>query len=185
MAPILSWPQCVELFPILFWVSFTGIRATIQFLISPVKGFSQLNTTEPYWWQVNIGSGNGLVPSGNKPLPAPMLSQTMLQFAVCHQASVPTEFNQSVPHHNKVKTVCKILRMPCVLGLFFMELCMEIIPFSLPELWFFWSQKIMRILPVPIQKSSSLHQQWLDFINKWYVLLIFFSWVVLLEPECK
>ena len=25
--------------------------------------------------QVNIGSGNGLVPSGNKPLPEPMLTQ--------------------------------------------------------------------------------------------------------------
>ena len=28
------------------------------------------------WWSVNIGSGNGLVPSGNKPLPEPMLTQT-------------------------------------------------------------------------------------------------------------
>ena len=26
-------------------------------------------------WQVNIGSGNGLVPLGNKPLPEPMLTQ--------------------------------------------------------------------------------------------------------------
>ena len=26
------------------------------------------------WWEVNIGSGNGLVPSGNKPLPEPMLT---------------------------------------------------------------------------------------------------------------
>ena len=26
--------------------------------------------------KVNIGSGNGLVPSGNKPLPEPMLTQT-------------------------------------------------------------------------------------------------------------
>ena len=25
-------------------------------------------------WSVNIGSGNGLVPSGNKPLPEPMLT---------------------------------------------------------------------------------------------------------------
>ena len=30
----------------------------------------------PYRWLVNIGSGNGLVPSGNKPLPEPMLTQT-------------------------------------------------------------------------------------------------------------
>ena len=28
-----------------------------------------------YWWQVNIGSGNGLVPSGKKPLPEQMLIQ--------------------------------------------------------------------------------------------------------------
>ena len=28
-----------------------------------------MNVTGPYWWYVNIGSGNGLVPSGNKPLP--------------------------------------------------------------------------------------------------------------------
>ena len=28
------------------------------------------------YWQVNIGSGNGLVPSGTKPLPYPMLTKT-------------------------------------------------------------------------------------------------------------
>ena len=28
----------------------------------------QMNVTGSYWWSVNIGSGNGLVPSGNKPL---------------------------------------------------------------------------------------------------------------------
>ena len=28
-----------------------------------------------YLWLVNIGSGNGLVSSGNKPLPGPMLTQ--------------------------------------------------------------------------------------------------------------
>ena len=27
------------------------------------------------WWSVNIGTGNGLVLSGNKPLPEPMLTQ--------------------------------------------------------------------------------------------------------------
>ena len=35
----------------------------------------QVNATRPYWWLVNIGSGNGLVPSGNKPLSEPMLTQ--------------------------------------------------------------------------------------------------------------
>ena len=34
-----------------------------------------INVTGLHWWSVNIGSGNGLVPSGNKPLPEPMLTQ--------------------------------------------------------------------------------------------------------------
>ena len=33
-------------------------------------------------WQVNIGSGNGLVPSRNKPLPKPML--TIICVAIWH-----------------------------------------------------------------------------------------------------
>ena len=34
-----------------------------------------MNTTEPFWKEVDIGSGNGLVLSGSKPLPEPMLTQ--------------------------------------------------------------------------------------------------------------
>ena len=34
----------------------------------------RVNATTPHWSLVNIGSGNGLVPSGNKPLPEPMLT---------------------------------------------------------------------------------------------------------------
>ena len=34
-----------------------------------------MNATGPYLLSVNIGSGNGLVPSGNKPLPETMLTQ--------------------------------------------------------------------------------------------------------------
>ena len=34
-----------------------------------------LNAKGPHWWLVNIGSGNGLVPSVNKALPEPMLTQ--------------------------------------------------------------------------------------------------------------
>ena len=50
-----------------------------------------MNATRPYQWQVNIGSGNGLVPSGNKPLPEPMFSQIYVQIYVAkwrHYASV-------------------------------------------------------------------------------------------------
>ena len=42
-----------------------------------------MNATGLHWWSVNIGSGNGLVPSGNKPLPEPMLTQNC-----CHMASL-------------------------------------------------------------------------------------------------
>ena len=38
----------------------------------------QVNATKLQWWDVNIGSGNGLVPSGNKPLPDPVLTKTLV-----------------------------------------------------------------------------------------------------------
>ena len=34
-----------------------------------------INVTGLHWWSVNIGAGNGLLPDGTKPLPAPMLTQ--------------------------------------------------------------------------------------------------------------
>ena len=34
-----------------------------------------MNVIGLHWWSVKIGSGNGLVSSGNKPLPEPMLTQ--------------------------------------------------------------------------------------------------------------
>ena len=56
---------------------FTEILDNLSFkLILVIDGWcSQMNATEPHWWKINIGSGNGLVPSGNKPLPEPMLTQ--------------------------------------------------------------------------------------------------------------
>ena len=42
--------------------------------------------TGPYWWYVNIGSVNGLVPSGNKQLSKPMSTRTEFNIAIwCHQ----------------------------------------------------------------------------------------------------
>ena len=40
-----------------------------------------LYCTKHIWYSINIGSGNGLVPSGNKPLPEPMLTQIFI--AIC------------------------------------------------------------------------------------------------------
>ena len=43
----------------------------------------QVNATRPHWWLVNIGSGNGLVPSGTKPLPELMFDSDLYR----HMAS--------------------------------------------------------------------------------------------------
>ena len=37
--------------------------------------YPQLNDTEYFRWQVNIGSGNDFVPLGSKSLPEPILNQ--------------------------------------------------------------------------------------------------------------
>ena len=48
----------------------------------------QMIATGPYWWYVNIGSVNGLVPSGNKQLFKPMSTRTEFNIAIwCHQAT--------------------------------------------------------------------------------------------------
>ena len=51
-----------------------------------------MNATETCWWKDKIGSGNGLVPSGNKPLCEPMLAQ--FYGAIWHQEG-----------HNKFKLI--------------------------------------------------------------------------------
>ena len=38
--------------------------------------YLQFAIYQRYWWYVNIDSGNGLVPSDNKPLPDPNLTQS-------------------------------------------------------------------------------------------------------------
>ena len=43
---------------------------------------AQVNATEHLCWEVNIGSGNGLVLLGNKPLPEPILAQ--IYVAICY-----------------------------------------------------------------------------------------------------
>ena len=54
-----------------------------------------MNFTGPYWWLVNIGLGNGLVPSGNKPLPVLMLTQ--LNVATWHICELTEIINSLWP----------------------------------------------------------------------------------------
>ena len=51
----------------------------VTFKCNSNKHCSGMNTKGNHWWQVKIGTGNGLMPSGTKPLPEPMLNQS------CHQ----------------------------------------------------------------------------------------------------
>ena len=48
------------------------------------------------WGEVNIGPGNGLVPSGNKQLPEPML--TKIDVTICHQLPTMSEPFTCLPH---------------------------------------------------------------------------------------
>ena len=43
--------------------------------VQPLQNYSQGNATKPHYWDVNIGSGNGLVLSGSKPLSELILTQ--------------------------------------------------------------------------------------------------------------
>ena len=54
-----------------------------------------MNVIGIHWWSVNIGSSNGLVPTGHKPLPEPILTQ------ICrHMASLGhNELTWSAPNH--------------------------------------------------------------------------------------
>ena len=77
-----------------------------------------MNVTGPHWWSVNIGSGNGLVPSHNKPLPEPMLTQ--ISVAIWrHQATM--SFNTwevlSYIYHTS-QQLCTWFVLYCVLLLF-------------------------------------------------------------------
>ena len=43
-----------------------------------LRNWPHMNVTGPYWWWINIGSGNGLVSDGTKPLPRPTLDQVFV-----------------------------------------------------------------------------------------------------------
>ena len=48
--------------------------------------------TRLHWWSVNIGSGNVFVPSGDKPLPEPMLTQISITIMVSLSHNELTRF---------------------------------------------------------------------------------------------
>ena len=59
-----------------------------------------MNATGPYWWSVNIGSGNGLVLSGSTQLPDQMLTQINVDPDKCWPRSVsPNSITRSQLTH--------------------------------------------------------------------------------------
>ena len=70
-----------NLSPWQIWQAFSIVTRilTVKLLSSECRrswqNLTKMNATKPHWWEVNIYSGNGLVLSGVKPLPDPMLTQ--------------------------------------------------------------------------------------------------------------
>ena len=58
------------------WVKlvFFKLNYKDRYLEHLLYNYHQVNAAKPHWWLVNFDSGNSLVPSGNKPLPEPMLA---------------------------------------------------------------------------------------------------------------
>ena len=54
-------------------------------LLMHIWNCSQMHASEPYWLELNIGSGNGLVLSCNKPSSEPMLGQIYFDKLNLHQ----------------------------------------------------------------------------------------------------
>ena len=61
-----------------------------------LRNCSPMNATETHQCKYNIGSGNGFVPSGNKPLPVPMMN------LLCHHMILPgyNEFNYTTTSYS-------------------------------------------------------------------------------------
>ena len=61
----------------------------------------RVNATRPGWWLINIGSGDRLVSSSNKPLPKPMLTQIYVTIWIHWQTKTWTKWS---PSYNPVGT---------------------------------------------------------------------------------
>ena len=58
---------------------YIGLTLYLEYFLG---NWPQLIATKPHWRFVNTGSGNGLVPSGTKPLPEPVLTHS--EPNLCH-----------------------------------------------------------------------------------------------------
>ena len=75
--------------------------------------FYQVNATTPHWSLVNSGSGNGLVPSGNKPLPEPCWPRSLSPYDVTSPQWVK-DVHQSQRQSWDIILECQIEGQPCL-----------------------------------------------------------------------
>ena len=91
----------------------------------------QVNARRPLPWLVNIGSGNGLVPSGNKPLPEPILTRSMSPYSIAR----PQWVNSTVlstdfyPSALRPEGYCRCLR-PSVCLSVRLSVCLSVRPYD-------------------------------------------------------
>ena len=72
-----------------------------------------MNVSGLHWWSVNIGSGNGLVPSGNKPLPEVMLTQILSPYGVTRPQWVNSLTLRQNDHHFTDIVKCIFINENC------------------------------------------------------------------------
>ena len=66
-----------------------------HFLLNCLQG----KATRPHWWWVGIGSGNGLVPLGNKPLPEPISTHIYDAYCAIRPRWVNIHPSESIKHN--------------------------------------------------------------------------------------
>ena len=83
------------------WRIVSSRRRNVMYLEHFLWNYPQVNAIRLHLSSVNIGSDNGLVPSGNKPLPEPVLTQIYVAIW-CHQAKMSwspgNQFHPDLPH---------------------------------------------------------------------------------------
>ena len=80
------------------------------------------------WWWINIGSGNGMVPSGNKPSPEPMLTQPPSPYGVTRPQCVKSTLCEQTHViygccYIKLTAVINRTRFPNIIGLYGVGIC--------------------------------------------------------------
>ena len=75
-----------------------------------------MNVTGLHWWSVNIDLGSGMVLSGNKPLPEPMLTQIFVAICVTRPQWVNCPVGSYLIIHNKTEATTPyqtFIQIPC------------------------------------------------------------------------